>query len=79
MLNDGKASYRLTHPDNAPIVVRLIEDDPETVAAIGEFLDCCRDTGWTVTEEAATAAIANVFGPVVQVTEWEPVRDADDE
>lgn len=46
----NKTSYRLTHPDNNPIAVRLIEDDPETVAAIGEFLSHCRETGWTVTE-----------------------------
>ena len=51
--------------------VRLIEDDPETVAAIGEFLDCCRENGWTVTQDK----IATVFGPAVQVTEWEPVDD----
>jgi hypothetical protein len=67
----SKAVYRLTHPDNNPIAVRLIEDDPETVAAIGEFLDCCRENGWTVTQDK----IATVFGPAVQVTEWEPVDD----
>lgn len=67
----SKAFYRLTHPDNSPIAVRLIEDDPETVEAIGEFLGYCRDTGWTVTQEK----IAAVFGSAVQVTEWEPVPD----
>ncbi len=75
MLSDGKAVYRLTHPDNSPIAVRLIEDDPETVAAIGEFLDCCRNTGWTVTQEKAFNAVGTVFGSAVQVTEWGPVDD----
>ena len=70
-VTSSKAAYRLTHPDNNPIAVRLIEDDPETVAAIGEFLDCCRETGWTVTQDK----IATVFGPAVQVTEWGPVDD----
>jgi len=65
------ASYRLTHPDNNPIAVRLIQDDPETVEAIGEFLGHCRDTGWTVTQDK----IASVFGRAIQVTEWEPVDD----
>jgi hypothetical protein len=65
------ASYRLTHPDNNPIAVRLIEDDPDTVEAIGEFLSHCRDTGWTVTQDK----IASVFGVAVQVTEWAGVDD----
>ena len=47
----SKTSYRLTHPDNSPIAVSLIEDDPETVAVITEFLGHCRDAGWTVTAD----------------------------